>query len=61
MTESLAAVARPGIARITPRKTRVGLVAGGVVGYTAGPSIASNWGLKKHAHHRHQMHASNHS
>ena len=39
----------------------IGLVAGGVVGYAAGPSIASSWGLKKHAHHHHQMHASNHS
>ncbi len=33
MTESLTAVAPPGIARITPRKTRVGLVAGGLGAY----------------------------
>jgi hypothetical protein len=31
----------------------IGLVAGGVVGYTAGPSIASSWGLKGHRHYRH--------
>ena len=30
----------------------VGLVAGGGFGYTAGPSIASSWGLK-HGHRRH--------
>lgn len=31
----------------------VGLVAGGIVGYTAGPAIASSWGLKGHKrHHR---------
>jgi hypothetical protein len=34
----------------------VGLVAGGVVGYTAGPSIASSWGLKRHRHYRHAHH-----
>ncbi len=28
-----------------------GLVAGGVVGYTAGPGIASEWGLSTPAHH----------
>jgi hypothetical protein len=28
----------------------VGLVAGGVIGYTAGPGIASEWGLR-HRHH----------
>ena len=27
-----------------------GLIAGGVVGYTAGPGIASEWGLR-HVHH----------
>ena len=31
----------------------VGLVAGGVVGYTAGPAIASSWGLKGRRHYRH--------
>jgi hypothetical protein len=30
----------------------VGLVAGGVVGYTAGPAIASSWGLRGRKHHR---------
>ncbi len=30
----------------------IGLVAGGIVGFTAGPSIASSWGLKHH-HYRH--------
>jgi hypothetical protein len=29
----------------------VGLVAGGVIGYTAGPGIASEWGLR-HRHSR---------
>jgi hypothetical protein len=29
----------------------VGLVAGGVVGFTAGPSIARSWGLR-HRHYR---------
>jgi hypothetical protein len=30
----------------------IGLVAGGAVGYTAGPSIASSWGLRRsHARH----------
>lgn len=29
----------------------VGLVAGGIVGYTAGPAIASSWGLKGHKRH----------
>ena len=33
-----------------------GLVAGGVVGYTAGPAIASSWGLKGHRHYRHARH-----
>jgi hypothetical protein len=33
----------------------VGAVAGAVVGYTAGPSIASSWGMRRHGrrHHRH--------
>jgi hypothetical protein len=30
----------------------IGLVAGAAVGYTAGPSIASSWGLRR-SHHRH--------
>jgi hypothetical protein len=30
----------------------IGLVAGGVVGFTAGPSIASSWGLR----HRSRAH-----
>ncbi|MGA7324113.1 MAG: hypothetical protein WBX25_06450 [Rhodomicrobium sp.] len=30
----------------------VGLIAGGVVGYTAGPSIARAWGLSGHRHYR---------
>jgi hypothetical protein len=29
----------------------VGAVAGAVVGYTAGPSIASSWGLRRSARH----------
>jgi len=29
----------------------VGLVAGGVVGFTAGPAIANSWGLR-HRHYR---------
>ena len=29
-----------------------GLVAGGVVGYTAGPGIASEWGLRRRHHSR---------
>jgi hypothetical protein len=31
----------------------IGLVAGGIVGYTAGPSIASSWGLRGHRHYHH--------
>ena len=30
----------------------VGLVAGGVIGYTAGPGIASEWGLRQRHHSR---------
>ena len=30
----------------------VGLVAGGIVGYTAGPAIASSWGMRGHRHYR---------
>ena len=30
----------------------VGLLAGGVIGYTAGPGIASEWGLRHRRHHR---------
>jgi len=29
----------------------VGLVAGAAVGYTAGPSIASSWGLRRSSRH----------
>ncbi len=32
----------------------VGLVAGAAVGYTAGPSIASSWGLRR-SNHRHAV------
>ena len=31
----------------------LGLVAGAAVGATAGPGIASSWGLRYHHHHRH--------
>ena len=31
----------------------VGLIAGGVIGYAAGPNIARGMGLKRHRHHRH--------
>ena len=34
----------------------VGAVAGAVVGYTAGPAIASSWGLRRHHHRHHQRH-----
>ncbi len=37
----------------------IGLVAGGVVGYTAGPSIASSWGLRGHRHY-HRAHYRRH-
>ena len=30
----------------------VGLLAGGVIGYTAGPGIASEWGLRHRRHHK---------
>jgi uncharacterized membrane protein YdjX (TVP38/TMEM64 family) len=30
----------------------VGAVAGAVVGYTAGPAIASSWGMRRRHHHR---------
>jgi hypothetical protein len=30
----------------------VGIVAGAVVGYTAGPSIANAWGVRRHRAHR---------
>jgi hypothetical protein len=30
----------------------VGLVAGGVIGYTAGPGIANEWGLRHRRHHK---------
>jgi hypothetical protein len=31
----------------------VGLVAGAAVGYTAGPSIANSWGMRRSSHPRH--------
>jgi hypothetical protein len=34
----------------------IGLVAGGVVGYTTGPAIASSWDLKGHRHYRRARH-----
>ncbi len=37
----------------------VGLVAGGIVGYTAGPSIASSWGMRGHRHY-HRAHYRRH-
>jgi hypothetical protein len=30
----------------------LGLVAGSVIGYTAGPGIASSWGLRHHHYYR---------
>jgi hypothetical protein len=38
----------------------VGLVAGGVIGYTAGPALASSWGLRGHTHY-HRAHYRRHS
>jgi hypothetical protein len=35
----------------------VGAVAGGVVGYTTGPAIASSWGLRRHGRHRKRYYA----
>ena len=35
----------------------VGAVAGAVVGYTAGPAIASSWGLRRHGRHHHRRYA----
>ena len=32
----------------------VGAVAGAVVGYSAGPSIASSWGLRRHGRRHHK-------
>jgi hypothetical protein len=32
----------------------IGLVAGAAVGYTAGPSIASSWGMRR-SHQRHSV------
>src|SRR6266540_507262 len=37
----------------------VGAIAGGLVGYTAGPDIARSWGLKRHRHHH--RHYANHT
>ena len=38
----------------------VGLVAGGVIGYTEGHNIARGMGLKRHRHHRHSRHRHRH-
>jgi hypothetical protein len=35
----------------------VGAVAGAVVGYSAGPAIASSWGLRRHSRHYHRRYA----
>jgi hypothetical protein len=35
----------------------VGAVAGAVVGYTAGPAIASSWGLRRHRRHYHKRYS----
>jgi len=35
----------------------VGAVAGAAIGYTAGPSIANSWGLRRRARHRHRSEA----
>jgi hypothetical protein len=35
----------------------VGAVAGAVVGYTAGPTIANSWGLRRHGRHYHRRYA----
>ena len=35
----------------------VGAVAGAVVGYSAGPAIASSWGLRRHSRHYHKRYA----
>src|SRR5260370_30777650 len=35
----------------------VGAVAGAVVGYTAGPAIASSWGLRRSRRHHHRRYA----
>jgi len=34
----------------------VGAVAGAVVGYSAGPAIASSWGLRRHGRHGRHYH-----
>jgi hypothetical protein len=34
----------------------VGAVAGAMVGYTTGPSIARAWGMRGHRHHHHARH-----
>jgi outer membrane lipoprotein SlyB len=34
----------------------VGLVAGGVIGYAAGPNISERLGINKRRHHRHVRH-----
>ncbi len=30
----------------------VGLLAGGLIGYTAGPGIADSWGIRHHRHYK---------
>ncbi|WP_020176427.1 hypothetical protein [Methyloferula stellata] len=34
----------------------IGLLAGGVIGYTAGPGIADSWGTRYHRHHYRRAH-----
>ncbi len=34
----------------------IGLVAGGIIGYTAGPGIANSWGLRHHHYRRAHYH-----
>ncbi len=34
----------------------IGLVAGGVIGYTAGPGIADSWGVRHHRHYYRRAH-----
>lgn len=39
----------------------IGAVAGGIIGFAAGPDIARGMGLKGHRHHRRSHHASHHN
>ncbi len=34
----------------------IGLLAGGVIGYTAGPGIADSWGTRHHRHYYRRAH-----